>query len=193
MNKSNMIKKRLFFSILTLLPFLLQAQQTPEVASVEKSIFGVQFSSVGFWANNETKLSNTIALRSEIGFRITNIRLGNPIYRIGNEPFIPLVLILEPRYYYQIKKRYSQGLRIDNNTGYYLSLKIRHHAGWFMLSGSQPSNIEIIPCIAFRENIGKHFNYEIGGGMGYQHTFTSIREEKEYWAFNIVLRIGYTF
>ena len=109
-------KKRLFFSMFTLLPFLLQAQQASEVTSVEKSIFGVQFGAAGFWANNETKLSNTVALRSEIGFRITNIRLGNPIYRIGNEPFIPLVLTLEPRYYCQIKKRYSQGLRIDNST-----------------------------------------------------------------------------
>ena len=182
----------IFAFILILSPFPIQAQYMPEVASVEKSIFGIQFSSIGFWVNNEKKMSNTIALRSEIGFRTTNIRTGNPIYSKGNEPFIPLALILEPRYYYQLKRRYSQRLRIDNNTGHYLSLMIRHNAGWFMLSGSQPSNIEIIPSIALRENIGKHFNFEMGGGMGYQHTFTSIKEEKEYWAFNIVLRIGYT-
>jgi len=187
-NKRSMVKKiGLMFVIL--LSFNIQAQE----ASVEKSIFGVQAGIMGVWLNNEVKLSSTVALRSEVGFRATNLRIGNPIYSRGNEPFIPLVLTIEPRWYYDIKKRHSRGLCIANNSATFVSLKLRHHAGWLMLSGKQPSNIQIIPMYGLRGSIGQHFNYEIGVGIGYQHTFTSVKEEIDVWAFNIVLRIGYTF
>jgi len=36
-------------------------------ASVEKSIFGIQTGFLGIWAHNESRLSNQISLRSEIG------------------------------------------------------------------------------------------------------------------------------
>ena len=36
--------------------------------SVEKSTFGLQTGVLGIWAYNEAKLSNTIALRTELGF-----------------------------------------------------------------------------------------------------------------------------
>ena len=162
-----------------------------EEVSVEKSIFCIQTGVMGLWAINEVRLANTIALRSEAGFAVTNWAIGRSFY--DNEAFIPLTLSVEPRYYFDIKKRYSKGLRIDNNSATFFSVKINYHAGWLMLSGKQPSNIQIMPTYAARKNTGKHFNFEIGGGMGYQHTFTSIKEEKNIWAFNIVLRIGYTF
>ena len=173
--------------LFVLLSFEMQAQ---EKASVEKSIFGIQAGLVGIYVNNETKLSNTIALRSEAGLKTTNWGISN-FYR--EKPIIPLVLTVEPRWYFNIKRLYAKGLRIENNAAMSLSLMIRHNAGWCMLLGKQPSNIEFIPTIAYRFNIGKHFNFEMGGGMGYQYAFTSIEEEKNYWAFNIVLRIGYVF
>ncbi|WP_246124843.1 hypothetical protein [Algibacter pacificus] len=39
-----------------------------QTTSVEKSTFGLQTGVLGIWAYNETKLSNTIALRTELGF-----------------------------------------------------------------------------------------------------------------------------
>lgn len=184
-----------------------------EEASVEKSIFGIQAGVMGIWINNEIKLSNTIALRSEAGFEMTNWTIGSTFYNKGNEPFIPLVFIVEPRWYYDIKKRHSKGLYTANNTATFISVKIHYHADWLLLSGERPSNIQmtptythntpiaptythniqIMPTYATRRNIGKYFNYEVGGGIGYQHTFTSIEEENDVLAFNIVLRIGYTF
>ena len=172
-----------------LLLFETQAQE----ASVERSICGIQAGILGFFAYNEMKVSNTIALRSEAGFKTTNLTIGNPVYSRGNEPFVPLVLNVEPRWYYNIKQRHAKGLAIDNNSATFLSLMIIYHAGWLMISGKQPSNIEIIPTLAVRYNIGKCFDFEMGGGCGYQYAFTSAEEEKDYWAFNIVLRIGYVF
>ena len=174
------------------LPFVSQAQEEP---SVEKSIFSIQAgaSTTGIWVNNESKLSNTIALRSEIGFEITrqDVSIGDSLWRHKNS--FPLVLVIEPRWYFETKRLYAKGLRYDNNAGMYLSLKIKYHAGWFVLAGEQPSDIEIIPMIAGRYHIGKRFNYEIGGGMGYKHTFNSDDKNRSVWAFDVILRIGYTF
>jgi len=175
--------------IMTICLFLALNTTAQEEASVEKSIFGIQAGIMGIWANNEKKLSNTIALRSEIGFEMT----GGTINDRKDAPIIPLVLTVEPRYYYDIKKRHSKGLRIDNNSATFISVKISYHADWLMLSGKQPGNIQIMPTYAGRGCIGKHFNYEVGGGIGYQYTFTSIEKQKNDWSFNIVLRIGYTF
>ncbi|MDR2914052.1 MAG: hypothetical protein LBV74_04360 [Tannerella sp.] len=164
-----------------------------EESCVEKSIFGVQAGVIGIWGYNESKLSNTIALRSEMGFEMTNWTIGRSFYGNDDEAHIPLVLSMEPRYYFDIKRRHSEGLRTDNNSIMFLSVKINYHADRFMLSGKQPGDVQIIPTIAGRFDIGKYLDIEIGGGMGYQYTFTSIEEEKDIWAFNIVLRIGYTF
>ena len=45
------------------LTFITNAQD----ASVEKSTYGIQTGLLGIWAHNELKLSNQIALRSELG------------------------------------------------------------------------------------------------------------------------------
>ena len=37
------------------------------ISSVEKSLWGVQTGVLGIWVNNEARLSNSIALRSEVG------------------------------------------------------------------------------------------------------------------------------
>jgi len=164
-----------------------------EEASVEKSIFGIQVGEMGVWVNNEIKLLNTIALRSEIGFNATNRTIVDFFIVPKHKIRIPLIVTVEPRYYFELKRRHSKGLSIANNSATFISVKINHEAGWLMLAGKQPSNIQIIPTYAVRRNIGKHFNYEVGGGVGYQYTFTSIEKENEVLAFNLVLRIGYTF
>jgi hypothetical protein len=98
-----------------------------EEVSVEKSIFGIQVGTMGIWVNNEIKLANTIALRSEAGFEITNWRIGNTFYRRGDRDiYVPLVLTIEPRYYFELKKRHSKGLSIANNSAAFLSIKINH-------------------------------------------------------------------
>jgi hypothetical protein len=38
-----------------------------QTASVEQSSYGIQTGVLGIWAHNESKLSNQIALRSELG------------------------------------------------------------------------------------------------------------------------------
>tara|TARA_R110002072_G_scaffold261323_4_gene420110 strand:+ start:5320 stop:5601 length:282 start_codon:yes stop_codon:yes gene_type:complete len=58
------MKKTLITLILCGLTLIAKSQNT----SVEKSTFGLQTGVLGIWAYNEVKLSNTIALRTELGF-----------------------------------------------------------------------------------------------------------------------------
>ena len=174
---------------IALVSFALLAKAQEEVG-IEKSLFGVQAGIMGIWANHELKLANTVALRTEIGFVKTNWIIGTK----KEEPIIPLVLTVEPKCYFNIAKRYSQGKRIDNNAAEYFSIQMTYQP--LFILGKQNSNISIIPTYAQRSNIGKHFNYEVGGGMGYGYFFKSGNNDLKYgsdWAFNIVLRIGYTF
>ena len=58
------MKKAAFILTLCGLSLIAKSQN----ASVEKSTFGVQTGVLGLWAYNEVKLSNSIALRTELGF-----------------------------------------------------------------------------------------------------------------------------
>ena len=72
--------------------------------SVEKSIFGIQTGVLGIWAYNETKLSNTIALRTELGFDFGIWE--TTFYDDYDSPFLLTpVIVIEPRFYYNLEKR----------------------------------------------------------------------------------------
>lgn len=165
-------------------------------ASVEKSIFGVQTGLLGIWGHNEVKLNNKFALRSELG-----IDIGYYENRIFNQSgFIGgLAITLEPRWYYNLSKRTSKGKRIDGNSGNFISLKTTYHPDVLLFSSNDNvnliSDISIVPTWGIRRNIGNHFNYEAGIGIGYIGYFdeaNTIYEEPDV-AINLHLRIGYRF
>jgi hypothetical protein len=170
---------------------------TSKNVSVEKSIFGIQTGFLGVWVHNESRLSNSIALRSEIG-------LDAGIFQSSvNDPdgfiLVPLIT-LEPRWYYNLKKRKNKSKRIDGNSGNYISLETTYHPDWFIISNQNNysfiSDIAIIPTWGIRRNIGTHFNYETGIGVGYLHYFESNNvnlSNQNDVVVNLHLRIGYRF
>jgi hypothetical protein len=94
------MKKTLLILSLCTLTLVAKAQNT----SVEKSTFGVQTGVLGIWAYNEAKLSNNIALRTEIGFDFGIWE--TTYYDYYDSPLILTpVIVLEPRFYYNLKKR----------------------------------------------------------------------------------------
>ncbi|WP_417871599.1 hypothetical protein, partial [Winogradskyella sp.] len=191
----NQIMKQLFFG-LALLLFI--NTTNAQDASVEKSTYGIQTGFLGIWAHNESKLSNSIALRSELG-------LDAGIYSenfVGSRSFIMVpALTLEPRWYYNLNKRVSKQRRIDGNSGNFISIKTTYHPD--MVIGSLPeytvfiSDITIIPTWGIRRNVGKHFTYETGIGIGYYHLFKKdnviIFDDRNGVAVNLHLRLGYRF
>ena len=93
----------------------------------------------------------------------------------------------------------------------FLDHKIQsYHPQFLVLSrGMYKSDISIVPTIAVKYKLGKHFTYECGAGIGYGYIFrptdnlacpnSSYSNEQEQstrygrvLAFNCVLRIGYT-
>jgi hypothetical protein len=54
--------------IITLVFLSISIFSNAQNVSVEKTVFGIQTGFLGIWVHNESKLSNTIALRSELGF-----------------------------------------------------------------------------------------------------------------------------
>jgi len=177
-----------------ILPILLLfslAVQSQNKISVEKSIYGIQTGILGVWGYNESKLTNSIALRSEIGLD-AGFRGGSNL----NTVFVltPTITI-EPRFYYNLKKRSKKGKNILKNVANFLSLKLFYVPNLFVISNlrnvSAEKSLSIIPEWGIKRTIGKHFTYELGLGIGYY-----IDLDNSFYndtAVDLHLRIGYTF
>jgi len=166
-------------------------------ASTEETTYGIQTGFLGVWIQNESKLSNNIALRSEIGF---DSGIGAGDFYDGVGFILTPVLTLEPRLYYNLNKRVSKGRNIDGNSGNFVSLKTSYHPDWFVISNIENSGIvsdlAIIPTWGIRRQLGNHFMYEVGIGLGYRYLLAKqagFLENESDAAINLHLRIGYQF
>ncbi|TRX42232.1 hypothetical protein [Flavobacterium restrictum] len=179
--------KIIYISLAVLLGQYINAQ----TASVEKSIYSVQFGPLGFWLNNESRLSNEFSLRTEIGFDAgVNLKFGNQT----NYTLAPS-LNMEPRWYYNFTNRMSKNKDSKNNEANFLSCRISYIPDWFVISNKNntniPNQISLIPEWGVRRNILKsNFNYEIGIGIGFLYDFENKSFDR---ANDLHLRIGYTF
>lgn len=187
------MKKTAILILLVIIAHSLKSQD----ASVEKSIYGVQTGFLGIWLHNESRLTNTITLRSEIGF--DSGLWGGTYYDYTGFVMTP-VLTVEPRFYYNLKNRQVKGRRISNNSGNFISLKTSYHPDWFVISNYDYiriiSDISFIPTWGIKRNIGKKFNFETGFGLGYRYIFAKSAgylEDESELAVNLHLRLGYTF
>lgn len=156
-------------TIIAFIAFGLTINCNAQNASVEKTLFAVQTGFVGLWLNNETKLSNTIAIRSEIGIE-NDFAVGD---HYSNTGFIlQPVLNIEPRYYYNLESRNLNGKKTAKNSGNYLSIKTSYHPDWFVINLDENvtkiADLSIIPTWGIKRQIGNNFNYETGIGLGYR-------------------------
>lgn len=190
------VMKRAFLALaLCGLALVAKSQNT----SVENSTFGIQTGVLGVWVYNEAKLSNTIALRTELGFDFGIWE--TTYYDDYDSPFLLTpVIVLEPRFYYNLKKRAENSKRTDGNSGNFIALKTSYHPDSFVLFNTDDapvvSDFAIIPTWGIRRNIGEHFNFEAGLGVGLSHTFAEragYSEDKTEMELNMHLRIGYRF
>lgn len=169
------------------------AQET----TVEKSVSGIQTGLIGIWGYHEAGLSESWALRTEIGME-GGFFLNNFYEGVG---FLltPLVT-LEPRWYYNIGKRARAGKTISGNSGNFLSLKASYNPDLFVISNkdniSVVNQLSLIPTWGIRRNLGRHFTWETGLGLGYRYVFAKsagFAEDEEEAAVNLHLRLGYRF
>ncbi|MGB0522963.1 MAG: hypothetical protein ACPGJS_08380 [Flammeovirgaceae bacterium] len=190
------MKKNLFFVLVfCLISFLAKSQQV----SVEKNTFGIQAGYFGIWGYQEVKLSNQFTLRGELGLDGDFWKLDNSAER--GVLFSP-EFSLEPRWYYNLNARHRKSKETAGNSGNFLTLKTRFRPDWFVVSNrnnlSVVSNLAILPTWGIRRNLGSHFNYEAGFGIGYARYLDAdhidrFLQEKGEATINIHLRIGYRF
>jgi hypothetical protein len=187
------MKKQLL--ILTLCGIALTANSQNE--RVEKSIFGIQTGFLGIWAHQELRLSNSIALRTELG--LDGGLWGGSLYDKTGFLLAP-VITAEPRWYFNLKKRVRKSRRTDGNSGNFFSIKSSYHPDWFVLSNydgvSIVSDLSIIPTLGLRRNIGNKINFETGFGFGYAYYFgkkAGYSENVSQSTVNLHIRIGYRF
>ncbi|MGB0892014.1 MAG: hypothetical protein ACPGUU_06645 [Flavobacteriaceae bacterium] len=162
--------------------------------SVEKSLFTIQTGTIGIWVNNETRLTDKIALRTEIGL-YTEI-LG------GSGFFMAPEITLEPRWYYNMQERTTKKRDVTNNSANFFTIKTSFRSNIFELSSFDDgldraeNSFAIIPKLGIKRNLGKHFNYEVGLGVGYIH-FINQKYFRTFDNNGIVIdlhvRIGYNF
>ena len=184
-------------TVIIAVTLLITSNLTAQNTSVEKSIWGIQTGFLGIWAHNEARLSNTIALRSEIGF--DGGYRSSDIFGYSYYVMAP-VITAEPRWYYNLDKRNKKGKTIAKNSGNFVGLKISYHPNWFTISNEE--DIKVTPQISFipkwgiKRTIGNHFTYEAGIGIGYQYIFyksEGYSENEGSLTADLHLRIGYTF
>ncbi len=186
--------KKLFFALtLCGLTFIAKSQH----ASVEQSTYGIQTGAIGIWVHREVKLSGQIALRAEVGMDAGF--WGGSFYPETGYLMTPGIT-LEPRWYYNLNKRISKSKNISGNSGNFLTIQTSYHPNWFVISNYDnvevADQISIIPTWGIKRNIGNHFTYETGFGIGYRYIFAKsvgYFENEGEAALNLHLRIGYRF
>ena len=168
-----------------------------QTTSVEQSTYGIQTGVLGIWAHNEAKLSNQIALRAEIGMDAEFY--GGSSY-LKNAFLMTPVIRLEPRWYYNLEKRVLKSKNIKGNSANFLTLQTSYRPNWFVISNYENvevgDQISIIPTWGIKRNIGNHFTYETGIGIGYRYIFAKsvgYLENLGEATLNLHLRIGYRF
>ena len=163
--------KKLLSAVLFATAVTIQAQETNSKqsdASVEKSVFSVQTGLVGIWANNELRLSNQFALRTEIGLELLSFDYAyTDETKYGAAPSISV----EPKWYYNLEKRVRKGRNIAGNSGNAFSVRINYLSpNAFLISEIENykgvDQLNIIPKWSIRRIYGKHFIFETGFGLG---------------------------
>lgn len=185
--------KHIFYPIFFIIPIVANCQAN----NIEQSKYGVQTGFLGLWFQNERRISNTVALRLELGLDAGFF--WGYYYPKAGYVLVP-VFTVEPRYYYNLERRKQKGKSIANNSGNFLSVKTSYKPNWFGISNydnlKAVQNISAIPTFGIRRHIGNHFNYEAGFGYGFIYYFDNSSGNKinegEFTA-NLLLRLGYTF
>ncbi|MBN2165047.1 MAG: hypothetical protein JW717_02100 [Marinilabiliaceae bacterium] len=175
----------ILFVIIIVLSFVeIKAQNV----SVEKSVWGIQLGIYPLSGYNELRLTNNIAIRSEIGFSYG--WSGGSGYNGTSQWAATPDINIEPRFYYNLNRRSRLEKRIDSNSGNYLSLNVGYGAGALSIKSDNTTvypSVHIIPMYGLRRKIGNNFNFEFAFGIGYGWIY------KEYQVYNFYTNDSYLY
>lgn len=178
---------------------------------VDESLNGIQTGFLGVWWHNETKIAQRWALRTEIGyeaplFSTTEAEFKKLDFYKNQYPLFLPMISLEPRWYYNSRKRQGNSKNTFHNSGNFASIAARYYPEILAYSPRGINEVDggffIVPSWGIRRNIDHRWNFEIAIGVGVDltETFRSknyegtiVTEDFEDLLFNIHIRIGYKY
>lgn len=174
----------------------------------DKPVFGIQTGFLGVWFHNELDLSSKWRLRSELGLNLgfggggSYNQFRNALGLTEGIALVPSFSV-EPRYYYNLKKREDKGKNTYANSGNFLAFKTNYYPGWLIAGDNKDvigytNQISFTPYWGIKRTILKHLTYEAGAGLGVLHNFSVKGRNFDEFDQNAVylhlhLRVGYTF
>ncbi len=160
---------------------------------VEKSITGTQIGLFGLNIYNESKLFENTSLRTEMS--LNPIIWGGTMYPNTGFAFFPSIS-LQPKYYYNLKKRNEKGKNTAHNSGNYIGLQLGYTPDWFTISNydhfTMYNQVHLVPTFGIRRSFTKSFNYEFKVGLGYGSTF-GYENNQSGAVIDLGMKIGYDF
>lgn len=154
--------------LIILVALCLSCSVFAQKASVDNSSFGLQVSPFGFYGYNERLLSSTSTLRIELGMELGFEDLTNPE---KTQSYLLHHIALEPRYYYNFKKRAANRKNTFGNSADFVTLRTRLRPGYIFSATDDISAIPtlaFIPSWGFRRVINEKLVVELGIGAGYR-------------------------
>jgi len=132
-----------------------------------EDIFGVKVGFIGGWVSYEKALNHKFTLNSEVGYEGGFLKGTN-----NNVDYVfTTIFSLEPRYYYNFKKRQDKGKSTNNNSANYISSEFFYVPD--LLSATNRDNLSInksfgiIPKYGLRRSISDNLIFEFAIGIGY--------------------------
>ncbi len=162
----------LFLSMLSLGSAL--AQQVESLHSIKLGFPSLTYS-------YEHALGKQFSINMEAGVKWGWQSFNNSL-KINSNPFLQI----EPRFYYNVKKRFGEGKFLNNSASFFSicsGVDFIKHTG-----ESYYPTLFVVPKWGFRRAIGKHFIFEtqIGGGVQFNRYSTKFRPD-------LNLKFGYVF
>lgn len=188
--------------LMLLFSFLIFSQENTtnaKTASVENNIFAIQASVVSLHISDEFKIKNNLTLYSEFGYNLAiHIDKSTDAHRM--QTYWAGKFRVEPRFYYNLKKRSGNGKSISNNSGNYVGLSLKYYPKKLSFSNFTNLNFyntyEIGLRYGLKRNIGNsNFNYEFTVAPVFVHQF---RKEynlnnRSFLGLDLTFRFGYNF
>jgi hypothetical protein len=169
------MKKAIITTILSIIFF---SNILAQNVSVDKSLWSIQTGLIGFWINNESKVSNSTVLRAEVGIEATSLYFSNQQTYYTLNPTIKI----EPRWYYNLSKRFKNEKNTTRNAANFVSFQIRIYPQDLVITNnksvSSVNEQSFIPTWGLRRNLNKQFNYEFGIGAGLSYDIFKLNNSR---------------
>ncbi len=121
---------------------------------------------IGAGYGYEWSVADEVTINAQIDMRVY---IGDDDFAIDNFVFSPR-LTIEPRYYYNLKKRAEQGKSIQLNSANYVSLDMSFEldAGFGGIRDWPQNTLRILPTWGLRRELAEHFTIDFGVYAGYK-------------------------